>query len=106
MTEKRPAVRYPAGLKASGKQLFKALSSDLADGFSFDRRELHLLEQACLVCDHLADLEAVLAVDGMTSTGSAGQTVAHPALVESRQQRLVLVRLLAALDFGAEAGEE
>ena len=107
MTEKRPAVRYPAGLKVSGKALFKALSTDLADGFTFDQRELHLLREACLVADHLADLEAVLAAEGMTSTGSAGQTVAHPALVESRQQRLVLVRLLASLEFGdAAAGGE
>lgn len=57
MPEKRAAVRYPAGLKASGKALFKALLSDLADGFSFDQRELHLLREACLVCDHLHDLD-------------------------------------------------
>lgn len=48
----------------------------------------------------------MLAREGMTTTGSAGQVVAHPALVESRQQRLVLVRLIALLDFGTDVGEE
>jgi len=107
MTEKRTVARCPAGLKAPGKALWKALQGDVTDGFAFDSRELHLLNEACLVADHLAGLEAVLRRDGLTSTGSAGQLTAHPALVESRQQRLVLVRLLGSLEFGdAEAGEE
>ena len=107
MPEKQATTRAPAGLKARGRALWKALSSDLTAGFAFDSRELHLLNEACLVADHVADLETVLSKEGMTSTGSAGQTVAHPALVESRQQRLVLVRLLASLEFGdAAAGGE
>ena len=106
MPEKQATARCLAGLKAPGKALWKALQGDVTDGYSFDQRELHLLNEAALVADHLADLERVLRKDGMTSLGSAGQLVAHPALIESRQQRLVLVRLLAALDFGAEAGEE
>jgi hypothetical protein len=61
--------------------------------------ELGLLVEAVRVQDRCDRLAAVLEVEGLTATGSKGQTVAHPALAEARQQELALARLVAALRF-------
>lgn len=106
MTENPSKPRVPRGLGSAGKDLWRSLLGDVAPGFALDQREMHLLEEACRSADHLADLEAVLAAEGVMATGSAGQVTAHPALIEARQQRVVLVRLLTQIDFGAESGEE
>ncbi len=60
------------GLKTSGKRLWTAVLTD----FSLDEHETTLLRQACRVADTCDDLQAV---------------------VELRQQRLALARLVVAL---------
>ena len=61
-----------------------------------------LLRQAVRTADHVAALDAVLEAEGLMVPGRDGVPRAHPALVEVRQQRLVLTRMLAALRLPAE----
>lgn len=98
MAERR-IPRVPGGLAASGKRLWKAIWLDLDEGWELDSREVELLERACATADHIALLEGVVARDGVTAAGSKGQVVAHPALLELRQQKLALLRLLGALEL-------
>ena len=93
------APKPPSGLKAAGKRLWKAIIGDLEAGWALDRRELHLLERACRCEDEMRDLEAAVDRDGPTATGSKGQVVVHPAVLECRQLRLTQLRLLAALEL-------
>ena len=61
--------------------------------------ESRILDQAAATLDVIDQLDAVVAADGVTSTGSAGQTVAHPAVAEARQQRLAFGRLVSQIDL-------
>lgn len=90
-------------MERAGKALWKALHAELDDSAEFDARELALIEPACRCADEIAKLEEVLATDGVTTTGSKGQVVVHPALSEVRQARLALLRLLSPLEFGDAA---
>lgn len=85
--------RPPAGLRTSGRALWKAVVGD----FELETHELNLLLQAARTADSLDSLQAVLDAEGYMSESSQGPRV-HPALVELRQQRITLARLLAALN--------
>jgi P27 family predicted phage terminase small subunit len=87
----------PASLGRAGSALWRSIVSDVPDDAELDARELVLLEQACRAADHESALQAVVKRDGVTAKGSTGQKVVHPALVEARQQRLVILRLLSAI---------
>lgn len=63
--------------------------------------ELELLAEACRTMDELDQLRAAVAADGPTVTGSRGQTRVHPAMLELRQGRAELRRLLDALAIPA-----
>lgn len=95
-TTKKPA---PDGLKKAGKRLWKRIIDDLGDGWALDERELALLEQAARCEDDMAALNSAVDRDGAVVRGSRGQPVAHPALSEVRQLRLVQLRLLSALEL-------
>jgi len=65
--------------------------------WDLEPHELALLRETVRTlarCDLLAE---VVAAEGLTSTGSKGQKVTHPAVAEVRQQQVVLGRLLAQL---------
>jgi hypothetical protein len=76
-------------------------SSILAD-FTLAAHELTLLLEAARTLDAVQRLEAIVAAEGVLHESPQGVR-AHPALVEARQQRLVLARLLAALRIPADA---
>ncbi len=82
------ADRAPNGLKASGRRLWKAVTEALV----LDEHERRLLLEACRTADHLDALDTAIAADGVLVDGKA-----HPGLVEARQQRITLTRLLASL---------
>lgn len=83
----------PAGLNASGAELWASVT----DPYDLDVHERVLLLQACRAADRL-DLLAGEIGDGPAITVSTrGEQIAHPALVESRAQSLVLARMLASL---------
>lgn len=83
----------PAGLGVSGRRLWRSL----ADAFELDVHEQLLLIEACRCADRLDRLDAESAAGPVTVQNHRGDQVAHPAMVESRQQAIVLSRLLASL---------
>jgi phage terminase small subunit len=89
----------PASLGRAGASLWRAILSDLDDGWELDARELQLLTRACSAEDHLVALEAAVKKDGATVPGSMGQVGVHPAIAEARQQKLAQLRLLGALEM-------
>src|SRR3954467_7144684 len=99
MTKPKP----PRGAQRAGKALWDAV----LDEYELEEHELLLLREAVRTVDTLDALEARVAADGPLLGSSQGER-AHPALVEARQQRIALARLLAALRLPAgqeEAGD-
>ncbi|HWC35820.1 MAG TPA: hypothetical protein VG650_13465 [Mycobacteriales bacterium] len=77
--------------------------------FELDEHEMALLLEAVRTVDLLDVLEAAVRQDGPLIDSSQGLR-AHPAVVEARQQRIALARLLAALrlpigDEGQQAAD-
>ena len=83
-------------LRAPGRRLW----SSVVDEWDLEKFEISLLVQAVTCVDQL---DALVRKDGPVVESPQGPK-AHPALVESRQQKLVLARLLAALRL--PVGEE
>lgn len=84
----------PAGLGAAGRALWHSISGT----YEVDPHEGEVLVQACRTADRVAALDAVVDAEGpMVDDAKRGLSIAHPALVESRQQRVLLGRLLAQL---------
>jgi hypothetical protein len=90
MTDRVPAP--PRGTKAEGRRLWKSVLGE----FTLDEHELSLLRQACRVADMCSDLQAIVDADGPISSTPSGPRT-HPAVVELRQQRILLARLVVAL---------
>jgi hypothetical protein len=80
--------RAPAGAKTAGRALWRAVLT----GYELDEHELALLRQACRSADTCDDLQAIVDREGPMVAGRA-----HPALVELRQQKITLARLIVAL---------
>lgn len=96
MTEKPPT-----GLSAAGRRLWSSVTVD----YELDEHERRLLIEACRSADLLDQLAEALRRDGPMVDGPAGLRV-HPAAVESRQQKIALARLLAALRLPAGSEED
>lgn len=92
-------AKPPAGTKAGGRRLWRSVLVE----YELEEHELALLREACRAVDLLDDLAALVAKEGLTTTGPHGSKV-HPAAVEARQQRIALARVLAALRL--PAGDE
>jgi hypothetical protein len=71
--------------------------------YELEEHEMALLREVVRTVDLLDDLAAVVASDGPVLTGPSGTRV-HPAVVESRQLKIALARLQAALRL--PSGEE
>jgi hypothetical protein len=84
--------RAPAGAGAAGKRLWRAVLAD----FELAEHEQVLLRQAVRVADLCDELQAVVSAEGPLVRVD-GATRTHPAVVELRQQRIVLARLIVAL---------
>jgi hypothetical protein len=97
VTGRRPAC--PAKASDAGKRLWVSI----VDDYELAEHELVLLRQAVRTLDLVALLEASIRRDGPVIESPQGRK-AHPAVVEIRQQRVVLARLLSALRL--PAGEE
>lgn len=87
-------MRMPRGLQAPGQKLWKSTFEQ----YELSDTEAAVLEEACRARDWIAQLDAVVARDGVMASSSQGIRV-HPALTEVRQQRLLLARLLATLSI-------
>lgn len=88
-------VKVPAGLGAAGTALWRSVSP----GIDFEPYELAHLEAACRLQDRAAELDALVATDGLMIGGSKGQRVLHPAVAEARAARAEIARLLARIEW-------
>jgi hypothetical protein len=86
-------------LGTAGKALRKAILDDLPDGWELDHREKALLDLAGRQADDLDRLERAIKKEGATSTGSMGQLVVNPAILEARQARLAISRLVGLIEL-------
>jgi hypothetical protein len=87
----------PEGLKDGGRRLWTAVTAV----YVLTEHEQALLKQASRTVDTLNALDLVIAGDGLLVDGRP-----HAAVVEARQQRIVLARLLAALRLPDETGQQ
>lgn len=91
-TPNTPETDCPDGLKWNGRKLWQATVAE----FELSEHETNLLLQACRQVDILDLLQAHVDVDGPVIDGPTGPRI-HSALIELRQGRIALARLLAAL---------
>lgn len=93
----------PKGAGPSGKKLWKAVHDD----WTLEAGEVILLTEACRTVDALDELQKSVDTEGAIVPDRFGSPRAHPALVEARQLRVTLARLLAALRLpDGEEGDE
>lgn len=83
----------PDGLQAAGRRLWLYAMGE----YEFDPHDELMLLQACRTADRLDRLEVEAAQGPVTVANFRGDQVAHPAMVEARQQSITFARLLAAL---------
>lgn len=93
--------RVPAGLKAGGRKLFRSVTED----FELGEHELSILLEASRTVDALDELEKIVRDEGVTNVSPQGVR-AHPALVEARQQRVTLAKLVASLRIPLDDEQE
>lgn len=93
------SVDVPEGAAEAGRRLWLSAVEE----FEFDEHELALLREAVRTVDTLDVLQTLVDRDGAVVSSPQGDK-AHPAVVEARQQRITLARLLAALRM--PAGDE
>lgn len=80
------------------------MHADLDDELEFAATELELLRRVCALADREAALTALIERDGMTTKGSTGQTVLHPAVAELRHVESALTSLLPRVSTEDSAG--
>jgi hypothetical protein len=88
-----PKAKTPVGLKVPGKRLWTAVLAE----YDLEMHEELLLLQACRCADRLDQMATELATASLTVVNHRGDEVANPLLTESRQQAIVLSRLLASV---------
>jgi hypothetical protein len=87
MTAENPRVpKPPAGLKASGRALWREVQAE----YELEQHEVGLLLTMCRTTDRLDDLAGILAREGVIEAGTGR---VHPCLVEHRQQAIAYVRV-------------
>ena len=96
MTDKTPST-----LKAGGKKLWESVT----DEFDLGEHELSVLLEAARTVDALDALESIVRQEGVTNVSPQGVR-AHPALVEARQQRVTLAKLIASLRIPMDDDQE
>jgi hypothetical protein len=89
----------PAGTGTAGRRLWRAILGE----YEFEEHELLQLREIVRTVDLLDELQRRVKKDGPVVESPQGSK-AHPALVEMRQQRVALARLMAALRL--PAGEQ
>lgn len=93
--------KTPSNLKNGGRKLWKSVTDD----YELGQHELTILLEASRTVDALEDLEAIVRKEGVTAVTPQGVR-AHPALVELRQQRVTLAKLVASLRIPLEDDQE
>lgn len=90
---REPVPDPPDGLSPSASQLWWSV----LESYELEAHELALLREACRTLSTCDELDQVMVEEGLITTGSRDQLVAHPAVGEARQYRLAFGRLVAQL---------
>lgn len=93
--------KTPAGLKTGGRKLWRSVTDD----YELGEHELSILLEASRTVDALDELQRIVREEGVTKDSPQGVR-AHPALVEARQQRVTLAKLVASLRIPLDDAEE
>ena len=90
----------PKALSREAKAIWRKLVDeyDMAD----DTAALLLLRSAMESYDRVQEVRAILAEEGLTVSGTAGTTKAHPATTVERDARSAMVTALRALNLDLE----
>lgn len=92
MAQKQPESTVPVGLTGPGLALWTSVVAD----FELGDHELAVLQDACRTMNVIHALQARVDRDGVMNESPQGLRV-HPGVVELRQQRLALTKLLGSL---------
>ncbi len=85
---------------SAGDTLVTKLLADIeSQGLRCDARELELLERARAAADRIAQVEAVIELEGPTFTDKNGTVRPSPLLAESRLQSALLARVLGGIQM-------
>lgn len=96
MATKQPASKgVPAYLGTKGKQIWQSVTAD----YVLRDDEKVLLEQVCREADLIQELTVELRKLPIMISGSMGQDIVNPLLMEIRQHRALLAQLHARLDL-------
>lgn len=90
----------PTKLSTKSRRLWNSVT----ETYELRADELRILEDACREIDLIERLEAELVEGDLIVLGSQGQPVANPLVVEIRQHRGQLQRLLGSLKLPDEDG--
>lgn len=95
-----------AGLGVAGRQLVASILDDLeAAGLEPDAREAAALRSAGTLTDREAELERVIAEDGLTLVSNTGFVRVHPAVAERRQTAVAVARILSSVALANTTSE-
>jgi len=88
-----PVPKPPPGLGAEARRLWREILAE----YELAEHELAILRQACRTLDTCEQLQRTVDEEGMASVNRLGEAKPHWALVELRQQRILLNRQLVCL---------
>jgi hypothetical protein len=78
----------------------------VVEAFELEDHEVALLREVCRTITVLDALDEVVTDEGLMTRDGKGTPKVHPAVVESRQLRITLARLFAALRLPEGAEDE
>lgn len=93
----------PKSLGPVGRGLWRKVAGDVQPGWALDERDYALMLGACEAADRVAQLDALVASEGLMVKGSRGQMILNPAIGEARLQRQQSTALLAKVELSAPA---
>ncbi|MFD8496196.1 phage terminase small subunit P27 family [Amycolatopsis sp. NPDC059657] len=96
------APRVPAKLDDVGREVWRAVWA-AGDGAYHPATDRFVIERYCELHDRRAALLREVEIDGLTTVGSTGQTVIHPALryVESTEKEMRAIETTLGLNLEA-----
>lgn len=96
------APRVPASLGTEGKAVWRKVWEAGAGAYN-PRTDGFVIQRYAELHDRRAELLAVIDVDGLTTEGSTGQVVMHPALrfVESTEKEMRAIEAVLGLSLEA-----
>jgi hypothetical protein len=83
----------PEGLGEAGRRTW----ASVADHWALEDHEAETLEQAARTSDLIAALEAEIMVHGVATRTAGGEVKCNPLVIEIRQSRLAVSRMVASL---------